>query len=74
MIVRLFYYFLCFQFLSLEFCVGDGRIFNGYPIDIEKVPYQAAVYIQGEFKCGGVILSKSWVLTVRVKFKKSQLL
>lgn len=68
MIWKLFYYFLCIQLFRLEYCLGDRRILYGDPIDIEKVPYQVAVYYDGNLNCGGAILTENWVTTVSVNY------
>ncbi|XP_075160318.1 trypsin delta-like [Haematobia irritans] len=39
------------------------RIVGGRPTDIRRVPWQIALYNNGDFVCGGSIVSVDWVLT-----------
>ncbi|XP_053692370.1 trypsin 5G1-like [Sabethes cyaneus] len=38
-------------------------IIGGRQIAISEAPYQAALYVNGEFWCGGSIISARWILT-----------
>lgn len=52
---------------------GQGRIYGGYQIDIQKAPYMAQLYaIKGEYvpgqptetgQCGGSIMKSNLILT-----------
>lgn len=43
---------------------NDGRIVGGFPIDIEKVPYQVSIQTSwGTHFCGGSLISANMVLT-----------
>ena len=39
------------------------RIIEGTAVDISQRPFQAAIFINGEFTGGGVIISPEWILT-----------
>ncbi|XP_023161602.2 trypsin beta-like [Drosophila hydei] len=39
------------------------RIVNGVRISCQRAPYQAALRYEGQFICGGSILSRYWILT-----------
>lgn len=56
---------LSFLFLFISFNVlhAQQRIIGGSAVDISQRPYQAAIFINGEFKGGGVILNNQWILT-----------
>lgn len=41
----------------------DGRIVGGEPTVIEKHPYQVSLQLLSYHRCGGVIISKDYVLT-----------
>lgn len=41
----------------------DTRIVGGTPASIGDFPFQAAIFYQGSFRCGGTVVAKSWVLT-----------
>lgn len=43
--------------------VLDGRIVGGEPTVIEKHPYQVSLQLLSRHRCGGVIISKNYVLT-----------
>ena len=38
-------------------------IYNGYPVSIVSNPYQAAIFVNGNFMGGGVVLNENWILT-----------
>lgn len=40
-----------------------GRIVGGHPVAIEDVPYQVSLQVYGFGFCGGIIISKDWVMT-----------
>uniref|UniRef100_A0A0C9S0M9 TRYP1_3 protein n=1 Tax=Fopius arisanus TaxID=64838 RepID=A0A0C9S0M9_9HYME len=40
-----------------------GRIVGGKPTTIQEVPYQVSLQVNGFGFCGGIIISKEWVLT-----------
>ncbi|XP_076664231.1 hypodermin-A isoform X2 [Andrena cerasifolii] len=39
------------------------RIIGGSNTSIDMFPYQVSIHDKGEFKCGGSMISKNWVLT-----------
>lgn len=39
------------------------RIIGGKPIKIEEAPYQAGLYYNDRFLCGGAVISKNFVIT-----------
>lgn len=41
----------------------NGRIVGGVEVEIEDVPYQASLQASGFAFCGGIIISKKWVMT-----------
>lgn len=43
--------------------ITDQRIIGGMRINIEKAPYQAAVYLNEHFICGGSVISERFVLS-----------
>lgn len=43
---------------------SDGRIIGGEPADIEDYPYQASLQYATWHRCGAVVISKDYVLTV----------
>lgn len=43
--------------------VLDSRIVGGEPTVIEKHPYQVSLQLLSHHRCGGVIISKDYVLT-----------
>lgn len=54
--------------LSMTFALvlGSGRIYRGYPIEIEQAPYMARVnFLIGNFggSCGGSIVHEQFILT-----------
>jgi Trypsin/Family of unknown function (DUF5977) len=38
-------------------------VIGGNPISINNLPYQAAIFFNGNFNAGGVILNENWILT-----------
>uniref|UniRef100_A0A182V175 Peptidase S1 domain-containing protein n=2 Tax=Anopheles merus TaxID=30066 RepID=A0A182V175_ANOME len=40
-----------------------NMVVGGFQVDIETVPYQAAIFYAGELLCGGSIIGLHWVLT-----------
>lgn len=42
---------------------GDGRIVGGFPITIERTPYQVSIQYRNYHICGGSIISAGFVLT-----------
>lgn len=56
-----------FKFLTLFFlCMSlhaQQRIIGGSAVDISQRPYQAAIFANGEFIAGGVIINNQWILT-----------
>lgn len=42
----------------------DGRIVGGEPADIENYPYQASLQYATYHRCGAVVISRDYVLTV----------
>lgn len=42
---------------------ADTNIVGGQPIGPGQFPFLAAIYRSGSFRCGGSVLSRSWVLT-----------
>lgn len=56
---------LTFLFLLIA-CLpsyAQQRIIGGTAVDITQRPYQAAVFVNGRFNGGGVIISDQWLLT-----------
>lgn len=41
----------------------DTRIVGGTPATLDDFPFQAALFFDGRFRCGGTVIAKSWVLT-----------
>lgn len=39
------------------------KIYNGDTTEIEKVPWQGAMFINDKHECGAIVLNKKWVLT-----------
>lgn len=54
--------FLVFLFICTS-SHAQLRIIGGTAIDISQRPYQAAIFINGEFQGGGVIINNQWILT-----------
>lgn len=54
---------ILFSLLVVEQVFGNGRILNGYPIDIEQAPYMAYLSISDVGSCGGSIVSDRFILT-----------
>lgn len=50
-------------FISCGLLHAQQRIIGGSAIDITQRPYQAAIFVNGEFLGGGVILNDQWILT-----------
>lgn len=48
----------------------DSRMIGGKPADISELPYVASVLYRGDHICGGVIVSRYFVLTAAQCFKK----
>lgn len=42
---------------------AQQRIIGGSAVNITERPYQAAVFVNGTFNGGGVIISNRWILT-----------
>ena len=40
------------------------RIVHGREAKAGAWPWQAAIYVNGSFKCSGVIINENWTLTV----------
>lgn len=56
--------FLMTQFLMGGFVANAQlRIIGGSAVDISQRPYQAAIFINGTFAGGGVIISPYYILT-----------
>lgn len=43
---------------------NNFRIVGGREAKPGAWPWQAAVYVKGQFRCGGALIKKNWVLTV----------
>lgn len=41
----------------------DAKEFDGYPAKAGAWPWLAAVYVKSNFRCGGVLIKKNWLLT-----------
>lgn len=41
----------------------DAKIFNGNLVDIENFGYHLQIIIEGKFRCGASLISRSWALT-----------
>lgn len=52
-----------FLFVSCNILHAQQRIIGGSAVDISQRPYQAAIFTDGEFNGGGVILNNQWILT-----------
>ncbi|XP_046995690.1 trypsin-2-like [Schistocerca americana] len=53
-----------FAVASVWPCVQSApRIVNGTSVDIEDYPWMASIQFEDGHKCGGVIISETWVLT-----------
>lgn len=52
--------FLFAAYLSVH---AQQKIIGGSPVDITQRPYQAAVFVNGTFNGGGVIIADQWILT-----------
>lgn len=50
-------------FISCNALQAQLKIIGGSAIDITQRPYQAAIFINGQFNGGGVILNNQWILT-----------
>lgn len=53
--------------ISFFVCVSlhaQQKIIGGSAVDISQRPFQAAVFIDGNFSGGGVIINNQWILTV----------
>uniref|UniRef100_A0A182K7T0 trypsin n=1 Tax=Anopheles christyi TaxID=43041 RepID=A0A182K7T0_9DIPT len=44
---------------------GANLIVGGFVVNIEQVPYQAAVFQNGNLVCGGSIIGPRWIITAR---------
>lgn len=42
---------------------AQQRIIGGSAVNVTERPYQAAVFVNGIFNGGGVIISNRWILT-----------
>lgn len=54
--------FLIFLFIGVS-SYAQQRIIGGSAIDISQRPFQAAIFIDGKFSGGGVIINNQWILT-----------
>lgn len=43
--------------------VGDARVVGGKPSQPTSWPWVVAIYRNGAFHCGGVLMSESWIIT-----------
>lgn len=51
-------------FIAIHFTISaQSRIIGGTAINITQRPFQAAIYVDGTFYGGGVIISPEWILT-----------
>ena len=53
----------CFLFLWVCFAHGQVRIVGGSNAKIKEVPWQVSLHHNGQHNCGGVIISKDYILT-----------
>ncbi|WP_455630240.1 serine protease [Parabacteroides sp.] len=42
---------------------AQQKVIGGSAVDISQRPYQAAIFINGQFTAGGVIINNQWILT-----------
>ncbi|MGE9311954.1 serine protease [Niabella sp. CJ426] len=45
--------------------IEKKSVINGSPITINARPYQVAIFINGNFNGGGIILNNNWILTAK---------
>ena len=50
-------------FISCNALQAQLKIIGGSAVDITQRPYQAAIFVNGQFNGGGVILNNQWILT-----------
>lgn len=50
---------------------AQEKIIGGSTADISERPYQAAIYTEGNFNGGGVIINNQWILTAAHVVNKS---
>lgn len=56
--------FLTFLLLAVTLvCNAQNRIIGGSNATIQERPFQAAVFMNGQFNGGGVIINEHWILT-----------
>lgn len=48
---------------ELQIDINKKAVIGGNTIDIKHAPYQVAIFINGEFNGGGVIINNEWILT-----------
>ncbi|KAJ8918093.1 hypothetical protein NQ315_011550 [Exocentrus adspersus] len=41
----------------------DSRIIGGHEVNITEYPYQVRLDLQGKYRCGGSIISRTWIIT-----------
>lgn len=49
--------------MSTVYLFSQERIIGGTTANITERPYQAAIFVNGNFTGGGVIIGKKWILT-----------
>ncbi len=50
-------------FISCNALQAQLKIIGGSAVDITQRPYKAAIFVNGQFNGGGVILNNQWILT-----------
>lgn len=56
-------FLLLISFIISTALLAQQRIIGGSAVDISQRPYQAAIFIDGQFAAGGVIINNQWILT-----------
>ncbi|XP_055527990.1 trypsin-1-like [Wyeomyia smithii] len=41
----------------------EPKIYNGFDVHIRDRPYQVAIFLLGQFNCGGTLIGDRWILT-----------